>query len=219
MSFREKFDLSVYFVLDPSVCAGRDIADVARAAVLGGATMVQLRNKVDGMDVVERQAFAIRDILADSNVPFIINDYVALAAAVGADGVHIGQGDMRAADAREMIGADKILGLTAYTRGHYDAVDPFVVDYVGTGPFYSTLTKPDKPVLGAEGFAELVSAAPVPVVGIGGITPENASAVIASGADGVAMMRSVSEADDVENAVRDFVKGVRRARGEYSECT
>ena len=212
MSFRSDFDLSVYFVADPSVCAGRDLAHVVREAVRGGVTMVQLRNKVDSIDTVEHQARAVQDILAGSGVPLIINDYVALAAKIGADGVHIGQDDVSAEHAREMIGESAILGVTAFTRDHYNAIAEGVVDYVGTGPFNATLTKPDKPVLGAEGFSKLVAHAPVPVVGIGGITPENAADVMCAGADGVAMMRSISEADDIIAAAREFVLRVEEAR-------
>ena len=209
MNFREHFDLSVYFIADPSVCLGRAVQDVVAAAVRGGVSMVQLRNKVDDLSVVERQAMAIQEVLADSNVPFIINDHVELAAKICADGVHIGQNDMSAAQARDIIGADKVLGLTAFTRAHYDVLDANVIDYIGTGPFYSTMTKPDKLVLGADAFAALVKTAPVRVVGIGGITPDNAPQVIKCGAQGVAMMRSVSEAEDVEGAARAFVNVVK----------
>ncbi len=212
MSFRENFDLSVYFVADPSVCSGRMVENVVRAAMRGGVSMVQLRNKTDSPYIIKDQALCVKDAMADSGVPFILNDHVELAVEIGADGVHIGQGDMSAADARDIIGESAILGVTAFTREHYDIIDASIVDYVGTGPFYTTKTKPDKSVLGADGFAELVKYAPVPVVGIGGITPENAYFAIAAGADGVAMMRSVSEADDVEKVVREFVKVVKEAR-------
>ncbi len=215
-SMKKAFDLSVYVVIDPSVCGGRAVCDVAVAAVRGGATMVQLRNKADSLDVIKDQALDIQKALADSSVRFILNDYVDLAADIDADGVHIGQGDMLAAHARAILGHEKIIGLTAFTRAHYDALDPTIVDYVGTGPFYATLTKPDKAVLGADGFSNLISHAPVPVVGIGGITPENAGAVIAAGASGVAMMRGVTEAEDVESAVRAYVKIIEGARREHS---
>lgn len=211
MLYRHNFDLSVYFIADPSVCQGRMVEDVIAAAVRGGVTMVQLRNKVDDLSVVERQALAIQGFLADSNVPFILNDHVELAAKIDADGVHIGQDDISAAQARDIIGADKILGLTAFTRVHYDALDPNIVDYIGTGPFYSTLTKPDKLVMGADAFSLLVDTAPVGVVGIGGITPDNAADVIVCGAQGVAMMRSISEAENVEGAARKFVNVVKGA--------
>lgn len=212
MIFRNNFDLSVYFIADSSVCDGRAVEDVVAAALRGGATMVQLRNKDCSRDIVIDEVKRIQGVLADSDVPLIINDYVELAAEIGADGVHIGQDDMSIRDARNIMGDNAILGLTAFTRGHYDKIDADVIDYVGTGPCYSTLTKPDKPVLGVSGLMQLVNNAPVPVVGIGGITPENTADVISAGAKGVAMMRAISDAIDPEAAAREFVKSVNRAR-------
>lgn len=212
MIYRKNFDLSIYFIADSSVCAGRAVEDVVTAAVKGGATMVQLRNKMCTRDIVADEARRVQRVLADSDVAFIINDHVELAVEIGADGVHIGQEDMSVKEARSIIGTDAILGLTAFTRTHYDALDPDMIDYVGTGPFYATLTKPDKPVLGADGFAQLVKSSSVPVVGIGGITSDNAGDVITAGAQGVAMMRAVSEANDPQAAARHFVKAVEGAR-------
>jgi len=134
----------------------------------------------------------------------LINDYVDIAFAVGADGVHVGQGDLSAAQARAKLGGDAIVGLTAFNKEQIAAVDPAVVDYIGTGPVYPTQTDKGKPVLGVDGFSELVVLSLVPVVGIGGITPENAKPVLEAGAAGVAMMRSVSAADDIAAAVKAF---------------
>lgn len=212
MPKRNDFDLSVYFVVDPSVCNERAVETVVRDAVIGGVTMVQLRNKVDAPDIVEAQARVIQSILADSNVAFIINDHVVLAAKIGADGVHIGQEDMSAAQARKIIGESAILGVTAYNAAHYAAIDTACVDYLGTGPFFATLTKPDKAVLGAHGFASLVRTTSLPVVGIGGITPENACDVMAAGASGVAIMRSVSQADDVIGAAQKLADIIRKTK-------
>lgn len=203
-----KEKLKRYFVADPSVCEGRNVADVVREAVRGGVTMVQLRNKFDAPDIVREQALAVQSVLAGSNVPFLINDHVKIAVEVNADGVHIGQGDMSAEKARTMIGQDKILGLTAFTRAHYDAIDPAVVDYVGTGPVFPTLTDKGKPVLGVAGFCDLIEYAPVPVVGIGGITANNACDVIDAGAAGVAVMRAISAADDPCIAARGLLNCV-----------
>ncbi len=208
---KEKY-LSIYVIIDPIVCNGRSVVEVAQKSVNGGATMIQLRNKVDSLAIIKNQARAIQSILADSSVPFIINDYAELAAEINADGVHIGQGDMPAIEARKVIGNDKILGLTAFTKEHYSVISPDIVDYVGTGPVYPTLTKPDKEVLGIDGFAKLAKDSPVPVVGIGGITPQNAGAVIKAGASGVAMIRAVSEAENPEQAVSDFVNSLKEVR-------
>ena len=197
------FDLSVYFVADPSCCGGRDIVDVVMMAIQGGVTMVQYRNKHDPMNDILAEAAMLKEWMPE-NVPLIINDHIDAAQAVGADGVHLGQGDASPEEARAKLGSSAIVGQTAFTPEHMAAIDPAIVDYVGTGPFYETKTDKGKPVLGAEKFSELVKLSPVPVVGIGGITPENAKAVIEAGADGVAMMRSISEADNVEAAARAF---------------
>ncbi len=199
---KRSFDLSLYFVADPACCAGRDIADVVMAAVKGGVTMVQLRNKADSKIVVAAQAAMLAEMLKNSGVIFLVNDYPDIAHDADADGVHIGQGDLTPAEARRIIGSDKILGLTAFTPDHIAAVDPDIVDYIGTGPVYPTKTDKGKPVLGPEKFSGLVKLSPVPVVGIGGITAENAAAVIKAGAAGIAVMRAISEGDDIEAATQ-----------------
>lgn len=201
-------DLSVYFVADPSCCAGRDVAGVVMDAVRGGVTMVQYRNKSGNMPEIHAQAALLSELLKAEGIPFLINDHIDVAFAVEADGVHLGQGDASAHDAREKLGSAALIGVTAFTPEHMAAIDAAVVDYVGTGPFYPTQTDKGKPVLGAEKFAELVKLSPVPVVGIGGITAGNALAVIDAGAHGVAMMRAISAADDVTAAAKAFVKVV-----------
>ncbi len=175
------------------------------AAVRGGVTMVQYRNKSGNMAEIHMHAAMLGELLKPLNIPFLVNDYVDVAFAVEADGVHLGQGDVSPQEAREKLGVDAIIGLTAFTPEHMATVDPSVVDYVGTGPFYETQTDKGKPVLGAEKFKEIIALSPVPVVGIGGITPDNAHNVVAAGANGVAMMRAISEADDPESAARKFI--------------
>lgn len=203
MSFRQSFDLSIYFVADPACCGGRDIVDVVDMAVRGGVTMVQYRNKKDPMNDMLAEAAMLKEWMPDG-VPFLINDHVEVAFAVGADGVHLGQGDTGPKAARDRLGDMAIIGQTAFTPEHMAAIDPAVVDYVGTGPFYETKTDKGKPVLGAEKFTELVGLSPVPVVGIGGVTPENAKPVLDAGAKGVAMMRAISEAERPDEAAQAF---------------
>ncbi len=212
----KNFDLSVYFVADPSVCAGRNVTDVVAAALRGGVSMVQLRDKGASLAIAQK----VRDVVAAHNaqrarrVAFLINDHVEIAQEIGADGVHLGQEDMTPRQAREVLGPEAIIGLTAFTEDQIRAVDPAVVDYIGTGPFYETQTKKGKPVLGpveAGGngeFSSLIALSSVPVVGIGGITPGNARTVIEAGAQGVAMMRSISEAQDPAEAAQAFKKSL-----------
>lgn len=202
---QKKFDLSIYFVADPACCAGRPIGDVVMAAIKGGVTMVQYRNKSGNMAQIAGEAAYLSEIMSNTGIPLLINDHIDVAVSASADGVHLGQGDADPKIAREKMGRDAIIGQTAFLQKHIMAVDSNVVDYIGTGPFYSTKTDKGKPILGAEAFSKLASLSPVPVVGVGGITPENGAEVLGAGAKGLAMMRSISEAEDVEAAARAFV--------------
>lgn len=204
------FNLSVYFIADPSLCGDRDLEEVVALAVKGGASMIQLRNKAGDKKEVRAQARALLDVLRPGSVPLLINDYPEIAADIGADGVHIGQGDMPPEQARAIIGPDAILGLTAFTSLHYAGVDPSIVDYLGTGPVYPTKTDKGKPVISPDGLAALVKLSPVPVVGIGGVTPDNAHTVFEAGANGVAMMRAISAAENPKGAAQDFAAIARR---------
>jgi len=201
---RKRFNPQIYLVLDPSCCNGRSVVEVARAACRGGITLLQYRDKVGSPAEVQQNARSVLDVAREFGVPFLINDYPQIAASIGADGAHIGQGDTSPQEARTIVGDEAILGLTAFTPQHMAAVDPALVDYVGTGPVYPTKTDKGKPVLGVEGFAPIAALSPVPVVGIGGITADNALPVIKAGAAGVAMMRAISAADDPEVAARAF---------------
>jgi len=198
------FDLSIYFVADPACCNGRSIVDVVMEAAEAGVTMVQYRDKSADMPQITANAAMLVEMLKPYNIPLLVNDYVDVAVAASADGVHLGQGDSDPVEARAKLGIEAIIGQTAFTAEHIAAVDDTVVDYIGTGPFYPTQTDKGKPVLGAVKFSVLAALSNVPVVGIGGITPDNAQAVLDAGADGVAMMRSISAADDVAAVVSSF---------------
>lgn len=203
-------DLSIYFIADPILCKGRPIVEVVDAALSGGITMLQFRNKHGSREEIISDAKQLLSCARYYSVPFLINDHVDIALEIGADGAHIGQEDLCPYEARRILGPNAILGLTAYTREHYDKIDPDVVDYVGTGPYFPTKTEKGKPVLGGSAFRDLIKFSPVPVVGIGGITSENMSEVINAGAAGVAMMRSISESSNPKEAARAFVDGYKK---------
>ncbi|MCB1533080.1 MAG: thiamine phosphate synthase [Alphaproteobacteria bacterium] len=205
-----KPDLSVYFVADPSACGGRDVVDVVRAALRGGVALVQYRNKDQSSEQCLEEARAVLDMCRAANIPCLINDHVELAAQIDADGVHIGQGDMSAQQARAILEPGKIIGITAFTDAHFAAINPEIIAYCGTGPVYPTLTDKGKPVMGINRLADFVQKSSVPVVGIGGITPESAPYVFETGAAGVAIMRGIGAADDPEQAARAFADIARR---------
>lgn len=208
------FDLSVYFVADPHSCGGRSLESVVLAALKGGITLLQLRNKEDGFETVFAQATAIKTLADDFGVPLLINDYPEVAMQCGAAGVHLGHEDDTPKEAREFLGPEAIIGMSSYTEQHFKDISPNIVTYAGTGPFFASKTDKGKVVLGAEKFTALIKNSPVPVVAIGGITPERAGEAIRAGAQGVAMMRAISEAPDPEAAARAFVTAVAKARQE-----
>lgn len=206
-------DLSVYLVLDPELCAETGMVKTARLAVSGGVTVVQLRDKTATRTELVRTGRALTAALAGTGVPLIVNDDVEAALEIGADGVHVGQGDMAATEARRRIGPEMILGVSVERPDLAAAIDPDVTDYIGAGPFRSTPTKPDhKTPIGAEGLAAIVAAAPVPAVAIGGLRHEDAAAVLGAGAAGLAVVSAICGRPDPARAARVLAHAVRQAR-------
>lgn len=206
-------DLSVYLVLDAGLCGGRAMAEVAAAAVRGGATAVQLRMKGARTAEVIAAGRAVKAALAGSGALFIVNDDVTAAVALGADGAHVGQGDMDPAAARAAIGRRRVLGLSVETAAQAAAADPGVVDHVGAGPVFATATKADHAApVGMGGLAEMVRAARVPAVAIGGLSAGTAGEALRAGAAGVAVVSAICAAADPEAAAREIARAVREAR-------
>lgn len=207
--------LSLYLVLDPELCAGFGLVETALAGVRGGVTMVQLRDKDATTADRITAGRALAEALAGTGVPLIINDDVAAARAIGADGVHVGQDDMDVAEARRVIGPDRVLGLSVETEALARAVDPALVDYAGAGPVFSTDTKPGhKPATGFDGLARIVAACPVPAVAIGGLKPGHAARTLASGAAGLAVVSAICGQPDPEAAARALAREIAAARTE-----
>jgi thiamine-phosphate pyrophosphorylase len=209
---RLAFDLSLYLVIGPDTTAGRDVTSVALAAVRGGATMVQLRYKTGAAEIMQA-AREVIEVLRPTGVPVIINDRVDLARALGAQGVHLGQGDTSPATARATLGEDAIVGLSITDPGQLKNVDPTIVDYLGAGPIFETGSKPDAaPPLGLQALSQIAGGVRLPVAAIGGITEANAAAVIRAGADGLAVVSAICAADNPEEAARTLVARIDEAR-------
>lgn len=206
-------DLSLYLVLDPGLCVAFGMVETACAAVAGGATMVQLRDKhADTARMIETGR-ALKVALSGTGALLIVNDDVDAAIAIGADGLHIGQDDIDAITARQLIGPDMILGLSAETAALAAAIDPAAVDYAGLGPVFATATKPDhKPALGFEGLSRLIKVCPVPVVAIGGLKSTHVGGVLAAGADGLAVVSAICGTPDPQLAAREIAKNIQMAR-------
>lgn len=211
------FDLSLYLVLDPDLCRSRSLVETARAAVAGGATIVQLRDKVAGTAGLVAAGRALMDALAGTGVPLIVNDDLEAALAIDADGLHVGQNDMQAVEARHRLGPEKILGLSVEAEPAALAVDPAAVDYVGIGPVFATPTKPDhKPPIGLDGLARLVAISAVPVVAIGGLKAGHVPSVLAAGAHGLAVVSAICGQPDPEAAARSLALAAQNWRSRNS---
>ena len=203
----KKFDLNLYLVTDaPERCRYGPLETVRRA-VAGGVSIVQYRRDLEDHAAVLAEVLPLRDFLRGAGVPLIINNDVELAVEIGADGIHIGQSDMPVAEARALIGPEMILGLTVANDAEMDAVDATLVDYVGCGPVFPTISKDDAPAdLGVAKWAELAARCPVPICAIGGLDVERSRAVRAMGhCDGIAVVSAICAAEDPEQAARNLL--------------
>ncbi len=209
----KRFDLSLYLVLDPGLCRSIGMVETARAAVAGGATMVQLRDKHADTERMITTGLALKAALAGTGVPLIVNDDVEAAIAIGADGVHVGQNDLGAAAVRSRVGPDMILGLSIGTADLAQAIDPAVIDYVGVGPVFPTATKPDHPpAIGFDGLADVTAASRVPVVAIGGLKARHVAETLATGAAGLAVVSAICGTPDPRVASAALLYAIRRVR-------
>lgn len=206
-------DLSAYLVLDPVLCDGFGMVETARAAVAGGVGTVQLRHKTASTRERIEIGRALRAALTGTGAALVVNDDAEAARAVGADGLHVGQGDMPVAEARAAIGPEMVLGLSVEAEDQALAVDRALVDYVGVSPVFGTPTKPDHAVpVGIDGLRRIVGICPVPAVGIGGLKPRHAREVIGAGAAGLAVVSAICGRPDPEAAARALVEAIEEAR-------
>ena len=200
-------DVRLYALLDPAVAGGRALPDLARL-VAGSATLVQLRDKLGSTRALVEEARALRQVLEPAGVPLLVNDRVDVALAAEADGVHIGQDDMAPEDARLLLGRSAIIGLSINTVALAQAAPLEFLDYVAVGGVYATTSKGNtKAPIGIAGLREIVRTVRArdpdfPICAIAGINAGNAAAVIAAGADGVAVISALSLAPDPADAAR-----------------
>jgi thiamine-phosphate pyrophosphorylase len=202
-------DLRVYAIVDPERSGGHEIADLARQLAAGGATLLQLRDKLSDTGVMVERARAIKAALPQ-HIPLLINDRVDVALAAEADGVHVGQTDMAAADVRRLLGPNAIVGLSIKSIEQARAAPTELLTYVAIGGVFATTSKdnPDPPI-GLAGLERIAAtfrdrAAKLPVCAIAGIDAGNAAEVIAAGADGVSVISTLSLAENPTAATRDL---------------
>lgn len=198
-----KVDLLLYLVTDPVLAGGRPLPEIVAAAVDGGATLVQLRDKTAKTSALIQTAEALLEVLRPRGVPLLVNDRVDVALAAGADGVHLGQSDMPAATARRLLGDRAVIGLSITRPEEMATVDPAVVDYLGVGPVFATATKSGAAApLDDTAIGRIVAGTMLPTVGIGGIHAGNAARPLRLGLGGIAVVSAICAADDPRQAAR-----------------
>lgn len=200
MYMKAKIDYSLYLVTDRDVLKGRDLCNAVEQSILGGATVVQLREK----NVSSREFFEIATsvkVITDKyNVPLIINDRLDIAMAVDAAGVHLGQSDLPCKIARQLLGEDKILGISAAKLEEALEAQDAGADYIGVGAMFPTDTKLDAHSVDIEGLKEIKERVNVPVVAIGGINENNFMLLKPADIDGIAVVSAILGKDDIREA-------------------
>ena len=214
------FDYSLYLVTDRTLSLGRSTVEVVRAAIRGGVSCVQLREKGCSTREFMDEARLLKALLAGTGVPLFINDRLDVALAVGADGVHLGQNDLPIADARRLVGNRMIIGISAESVADAIRAEAEGADYIGASPVFTTPTKTDTaPPLGLDGLRAIRRAVRLPLVAIGGIDADNAAQVLRAGADGLAVVSAIVSAPCPRTAAAALRQQIAFTREEERSCT
>lgn len=214
---KEKLDLRLYLVTDRALSKGRSLEKVVLAAVQGGVTIVQLREKECTTREFVALAIKVKELLDPLKVPLIINDRLDVALAVKADGIHLGQSDMPYRIAREILGKNAIIGLSVESIQDAQEAEDMDVDYLGISPVFLTPTKTDlTKELGLDGIRKIKAFSRHKLVAIGGINGSNAKNVIYAGADGIAVVSAICSAENPHDAAKSLLKIIHAAQN-YKE--
>ena len=190
----------LYAVTDRAWTGEKTLLEQVKEALDGGITFLQLREKEMGEEEFLREAEDMKTLAAAYHVPFIINDNVELALAIGADGVHVGQEDMEAGKVREKLGPDKIIGVSAHSVEEAVKAEKSGADYLGAGAVFSTSTKGDAGALSMETLKAICSSVSIPVVAIGGIKEENILSLKGTGVAGAAIVSGIFARKNIREA-------------------
>ena len=213
MHHRQKIDYSLYLVTDRALSLGRSNLEIIRAAVEGGVTVVQLREKQATTKDFYEEGLKIKDFLKLNGIPLIINDRIDIALALDAEGVHLGQEDMPVSIARLILGPHKIIGASVFTPEEAKAAESQGADYLGLSPIFVTETKPElTEQVGIESISLVSRSVQIPVVGIGSLNKANAYAAVKAGLDGVAVVSAICSQKNPKAAAAGIKAEIVRAK-------
>ncbi len=198
--------LLLYAITDRTWLKERTLAEVVEEAILGGATFIQLREKNLSYDEFLKTAMEVKTITDKYRIPFVINDNIDVAAAVGADGAHIGQSDEEIRTAREKLGPDKIIGLSAGTVKEAVKAEQNGADYLGVGSIFNTSTKLDARTVSIETLKKICESVSIPVIAIGGISEDNIHELAGTGIVGISVISAIFAQDDIKDAASRLFK-------------
>ena len=203
---KEKIDYSIYLLTDDACLQGRPLLACVEEALGAGVTLLQYRSKYKDGGAMYQEALALKELCDRYHVPLIINDRVDVALAVGAAGVHVGQDDLPCRVVRNLVGDDFIIGVSAHNPEEAREAAAAGADYLGCGAVFGTATKAGVGTLGLERLRSIRQAVSLPIVGIGGVKATNYGQVLATGANGAAIISGILAATDIGGEVAKFVR-------------
>ncbi|GGA47601.1 thiamine phosphate synthase [Paenibacillus physcomitrellae] len=203
-------DFKLYAITGEQFHPGRDLIEVMEEAILGGADILQLRDKHSGREELLRKAKDLRVLTRKHGVTFIVNDHVDIALEAEADGIHLGQGDMPLAEARKLVGS-KIIGISTHAIEEALASEEQGADYIGVGPVYPTATKAEAAPVTLSYVREVAERIKIPFVAIGGIKLDNVDAVLAAGATRICAVSEIVGSSDVAGTCRAFIRKIEES--------
>ncbi len=204
----DKNSLELYAITDRHWLNGASLYDQVEQTILGGATFIQVREKELDKEDFLNEAVEIQKLCKAHHIPFVINDNVEIARSIDADGVHVGQSDMKAGDVRALIGSDKILGVSVQTVEHAVLAEKNGADYLGVGAVFQTGSKADADDVSHETLKAICEAVSIPVIAIGGITKDNVMQLAGSGICGIAVISAIFAQKDIYAATAELKKQI-----------
>lgn len=211
-------DFNLYVITGEEFHPGRKLLDVMEESILGGAEIIQLRDKKSSKRVILEKAKMLRELTKKHDVTFIVNDHIDIALAVDADGIHLGQDDLPISEARKVVGSDKIIGISTHKIEEARQAQQDGADYIGAGPVYATNSKSDvvDPVTTSY-IQEVATEISIPFVAIGGIKLHNVDEVLAAGASRICVISEVVGSSNVRGTSESFIKRIIKSKEESHE--